>query len=66
MILRKMKETADHLGETITQAVITVPAYFNDSQRQATKDLKRSPDSRSCASSTTHGSGLSLIGSQEE
>ncbi|MEO5805393.1 molecular chaperone DnaK [Devosia sp.] len=39
MILQKMKETAEsYLGETITQAVITVPAYFNDSQRQATKD----------------------------
>ncbi len=38
-ILRKMKETAqDFLGEPVTQAVITVPAYFNDSQRQATKD----------------------------
>ena len=38
-ILQKMKETAEsHLGEDITQAVITVPAYFNDSQRQATKD----------------------------
>jgi molecular chaperone DnaK len=38
-ILQKMKETAERsLGETITQAVITVPAYFNDSQRQATKD----------------------------
>jgi molecular chaperone DnaK len=39
MILTKMKETAESfLGETVTQAVITVPAYFNDSQRQATKD----------------------------
>ena len=39
MILQKMKETAEsHLGEEVTQAVITVPAYFNDSQRQATKD----------------------------
>lgn len=39
MILTKMKETAEaHLGEPVTQAVITVPAYFNDSQRQATKD----------------------------
>ncbi|AKR57601.1 chaperone protein DnaK [Youhaiella tibetensis] len=39
MILQKMKETAEsYLGETVTQAVITVPAYFNDSQRQATKD----------------------------
>ncbi len=38
-ILQKMKETAEnHLGEKVTQAVITVPAYFNDSQRQATKD----------------------------
>ncbi len=39
MILVKMKQTAeDYLGETVTDAVITVPAYFNDSQRQATKD----------------------------
>jgi molecular chaperone DnaK len=38
-ILKKMKETAErHLGETVVKAVITVPAYFNDSQRQATKD----------------------------
>ena len=38
-VLQKMKETAEsHLGEPVTQAVITVPAYFNDSQRQATKD----------------------------
>ncbi len=38
-VLKKMKETAErHLGETVTKAVITVPAYFNDSQRQATKD----------------------------
>ncbi|MEM7635198.1 MAG: molecular chaperone DnaK [Pseudomonadota bacterium] len=39
MTLQKMKETAErHLGDSVTQAVITVPAYFNDSQRQATKD----------------------------
>jgi molecular chaperone DnaK len=39
MILQKLKKTAeDYLGETVTDAVITVPAYFNDSQRQATKD----------------------------
>jgi len=39
MILRKLKQDAEaYLGETVTQAVITVPAYFNDSQRQATKD----------------------------
>jgi molecular chaperone DnaK len=42
MILQKMKQTAeDYLGMKITQAVITVPAYFNDSQRQATKDAGR-------------------------
>jgi molecular chaperone DnaK len=41
-ILTKMKETAEaYLGETVTQAVITVPAYFNDAQRQATKDAGR-------------------------
>ena len=41
-VLQKMKKTAeDYLGETITEAVITVPAYFNDSQRQATKDAGR-------------------------
>lgn len=41
-ILQKMKETAEaFLGETVTEAVITVPAYFNDSQRQATKDAGR-------------------------
>src|ERR671923_2252453 len=41
-VLKKMKETAErHLGETVTRAVITVPAYFNDSQRQATKDAGR-------------------------
>ncbi|CAN5665457.1 molecular chaperone DnaK [soil metagenome] len=39
MVLQKMKQTAeDYLGQTVTQAVITVPAYFNDAQRQATKD----------------------------
>jgi molecular chaperone DnaK len=39
MILQKMKQTAeDYLGEKVTEAIITVPAYFNDSQRQATKD----------------------------
>lgn len=39
MVLTKMKETAEtYLGETVKNAVITVPAYFNDSQRQATKD----------------------------
>ncbi|MCP4683274.1 MAG: molecular chaperone DnaK [Desulfobacterales bacterium] len=42
MILQKMKETAEaYLGEKITEAVVTVPAYFNDSQRQATKDAGR-------------------------
>ncbi|HAD09652.1 MAG TPA: molecular chaperone DnaK, partial [Porticoccaceae bacterium] len=38
-VLKKMKKTAeDYLGESVTEAVVTVPAYFNDSQRQATKD----------------------------
>ncbi|HYJ32019.1 MAG TPA: molecular chaperone DnaK [Candidatus Binatia bacterium] len=42
MILQKMKQTAeDYLGEKVTEAVITVPAYFNDAQRQATKDAGR-------------------------
>src|ERR1700686_2488955 len=42
MVLGKMKQTAeDYLGEKVTEAVITVPAYFNDSQRQATKDAGR-------------------------
>ena len=39
MVLVKMKETAEsYLGQTVNNAVVTVPAYFNDSQRQATKD----------------------------
>ncbi|KAH8315886.1 hypothetical protein KR067_008307, partial [Drosophila pandora] len=39
MVLTKMRETAEaYLGGTVTDAVVTVPAYFNDSQRQATKD----------------------------
>ena len=39
MVLHRMKETAEaYLGKTVTDAVVTVPAYFNDSQRQATKD----------------------------
>jgi molecular chaperone DnaK len=42
MVLQKMKKTAeDHLGQSVEQAIITVPAYFNDSQRQATKDAGR-------------------------
>lgn len=41
-VLRKMKQTAEaYLGETVTEAVVTVPAYFNDAQRQATKDAGR-------------------------
>src|SRR5512137_1587936 len=42
MILQKMKQTAeDYLGQPVTDAVVTVPAYFNDSQRQATKDAAK-------------------------
>jgi molecular chaperone DnaK len=45
LILRKLKEAAEaYLGETVTQAVITVPAYFNDAQRQATKDAGKIAD----------------------
>ena len=53
-VLQKMKQTAeDYLGETVDEAVITVPAYFNDSQRQATKDAgQASPVSTLSASST--------------
>ena len=51
---RKLAEdAAKFLGERVTEAVITVPAYFNDSQRQATKDAGRSQVSRSCGSSTS-------------
>jgi molecular chaperone DnaK len=43
-ILQKLKRDAEaYLGETVTDAVITVPAYFNDAQRQATKEAGRSP-----------------------
>ena len=42
MILQKMKKTAeDFVGQEVTEAVITVPAYFNDAQRQATKEAVR-------------------------
>jgi molecular chaperone DnaK len=42
MVLTKLKQDAEaYLGDTVTQAVITVPAYFSDSQRQATKDAGR-------------------------
>ena len=42
MILQKMKKTAeDYLGTTVSEAVVTVPAYFNDAQRQATKEAGR-------------------------
>jgi molecular chaperone DnaK len=45
MTLQKMKKTAeDYLGQTVSEAVITVPAYFNDAQRQATKEAVRLRD----------------------
>ncbi len=54
MILQKLKADAEaRLGEPVTDAVITVPAYFNDAQRQATKDAGGSPTSTSCGSSTS-------------
>lgn len=47
MVLTKMKETAEaYLGEKVANAVVTVPAYFNDSQRQATKDAGMTPRER--------------------
>lgn len=53
MVLQKLKADAEkYLGETVTQAVITVPAYFSDSQRQATKDAGKLPVWKCCASST--------------
>ena len=53
-VLRKMKKTAeDYLGEPVTEAVITVPAYFNDSQRQATRTPAASRASKSSGSSTS-------------
>ena len=49
MILQKMKKTAeDYLGQEVTEAVITVPAYFNDAQRQATKEAGEIPRNRWC------------------
>jgi molecular chaperone DnaK len=54
-ILTKMKETAEaYLGDKVTQAVITVPAYFNDAQRQAKKTPARLPGLKCCASPTSH------------
>ena len=67
MILREIKEFAeDSLGETIEEAIITVPAYFNDAQRQATRDAGGSPDSRCCASSTSRRPRRSPTGSSRQ
>jgi molecular chaperone DnaK len=47
MVLQKLKQAAEeYLGQTVTRAVITVPAYFNDAQRQATKEPARLPASK--------------------
>ena len=55
MILTKMKQTAEeYLGEKVTEAVITVPAYFNDAQRQATKDAGTHCRARPCCGSSTN------------
>ncbi len=52
MTLQKLKKAAeDYLGQTVTQAVITVPAYFNDAQRQATKDAGKIAGLKFCVSS---------------
>jgi molecular chaperone DnaK len=64
MILAKLKADAEmRLGEKINQAVITVPAYFNDSQRQATKDAGALRAWKCCASSTSRLLRRSLTGS---
>ena len=62
MILQKLKKSAeDYLGEPVTEAVITVPAYFNDAQRQATKTPARSPVSTLSESSTNRRRQRSLM-----
>ena len=67
MILQKMKEAAEtYLGQKVTKAVITVPAYFNDSQRQATRTRGALRDLRSCASSMSDRRGAGLWAGQEE
>jgi chaperone protein DnaK len=54
MVLQKLKQSAeDYLGSKVEKAVITVPAYFNDAQRQATKDAGKVRDSKFCVSSTS-------------
>ena len=64
-ILTKMRETAEaYLGEKVAQAVITVPAYFNDAQRQATKDAGRIAGSKCCVSLTSRPRQRSLTGSK--
>jgi hypothetical protein len=61
MILQKMKQTAeDYLGHSVSKAVVTVPAYFNDAQRQATRMLVKLPGLTSCASSTSPRRGARL------
>ena len=61
-VLRKLKKAAENfLGEPVTDAVITVPAYFNDSQRQATKDAGQDRRSRRQAHrQRAHGGGVGI------
>jgi molecular chaperone DnaK len=68
MILQKLKTAAeDFLGEKVTKAVITVPAYFNDSQRQATKQAGEDRGTGSKAHhQRAHGGGAGLRPGQEE
>jgi molecular chaperone DnaK len=62
--LQKMKETAEaYLGQKVEKAVITVPAYFNDAQRQATKDAGKIAGLKCCASSTSRPRPRSPTGS---
>ena len=67
MILQKLKADAEaYLGEPVTEAVVTVPAYFNDAQREATKDAGRSPASTCCGSSTSRPPLRSRTGSRRK
>ena len=68
MVLQKMKQTAEeYLGETVTEAVITVPAYFNDAQRKATTDAgKIAGLGREAHRQRTHGRVIGLRPGQED
>ena len=67
MILQKMKQTAeDYLGQKVTEAVITVPAYFNDAQRQATKEAGEIAGSERAADHQRADGGRACVRSGQE